>query len=58
MTRSSTASSGNSILEADDDDVKLMLDGVKVADGALWFNQFCTNSTCTEAQFLITQINN
>jgi hypothetical protein len=24
----------------------------------LWFNQFCTDSTCTEARFLITQINN
>ena len=47
-----------SILEAQDDDVKLMLDGVQVADGALWFNQFCTNSTCSESQFLITQINN
>jgi hypothetical protein len=48
----------DSILAATDADVKLMLDGVQVADGALWFNQFCMDSTCAESQFLITQINN
>jgi hypothetical protein len=47
-----------SILKAEDDAVKLTLYGVEVADGALWFNQFCTDSTCSESQFLITQINN
>ena len=46
------------ILSAGDGDVTLMLDGVQAAGGALWFNQFCTESTCSESQFLITQINN
>jgi hypothetical protein len=46
------------ILSAEDDDVKLMLDGVQAAGGALWFNQFCTDAACSESQFLITQINN
>lgn len=47
-----------SILAAEDDDVKLTLNGVEVGDGALWFNQFCMDAACTESQFLITQINN
>ena len=46
------------ILDTEEDEVKLMLDGVRVANGALWFNQFCTDSACTESQFLITAINN
>jgi hypothetical protein len=48
----------DSILRAEADDVRLTPYGVEAADGALWFNQFCTDSTCTESQFLITAINN
>jgi hypothetical protein len=40
-----------------EDDLELQLDGIRAAGGALWFNQFCGNSTCSESRFLITQIN-
>ena len=47
-----------SILRAEVDGVRLTPYGVEVADGALYFDQFCTDSACTESQFLITIINN
>ena len=31
--------------------------GVKVADGIIWFDLICTDSTCDQATFLITDIN-
>lgn len=46
------------IAGANEQDVQLGLDGIKAADGALWFNQFCADAACTQGQFLITMINN
>ena len=46
------------IAGADENDLELQLDGIKAVDGALWFNQFCTDPACTRGEFLITQINN
>jgi hypothetical protein len=45
------------MLEASEEDVVLTLDGLKAADGAIWFNLFCLDAACAEPQFLITQIN-
>lgn len=39
-------------------DLVLLPDGVQAANGAIWFNLFCVDAACTEAHFLITQINN
>jgi hypothetical protein len=38
-------------------DLTLLPDGIRVAHGELWFNYFCTDMTCSDAQFLLTQIN-
>jgi hypothetical protein len=46
------------IAGADEADVRLGLDGIQAAGGALWFNQFCADPACTQGKFLITQINN
>lgn len=32
--------------------------GVKVADGIIWFDLICMDPACEEAEFLITEINN
>jgi len=32
--------------------------GVKVANGIIWFDLICMDPACTEAEFLITEINN
>ena len=47
----------DAMLEASEEDVVLTLDGLKAADGAVWFNLFCLEAACPEPQFLITQIN-
>lgn len=46
------------LVDADEQDLDLLPDGVRAADGALSFNQFCLDAACTQAGFLITQINN
>jgi hypothetical protein len=33
-------------------------DGVRVADGIIWFDLICLEPACTNAEFLITAINN
>jgi hypothetical protein len=46
------------ITQASEDDLVLLPDGIRVGRGELWFNLYCTDPTCTNSQFLITQINN
>jgi hypothetical protein len=46
------------IAGAGQNDLELQLDGIKAADGALWFNQFRVDGACTQDKFLITRINN
>ena len=48
----------DTLAAGNEDELELLLDGVRAADGALRFNQFCMDSACTEAQFLITEIHN
>lgn len=45
------------LLEAEEGDLALQLDGIMAAGGVLWFNQFCADAACTQDEFLITQIN-
>lgn len=47
----------NAIFEMDESDLTLLPDGVRAGMGELWFNYFCVDLTCSDAQFLITQIN-
>ena len=43
--------------DIDESDLILLPNGVQVGNGELWFNSFCVDLTCSDAQFLITQIN-
>jgi hypothetical protein len=48
----------DAILDAKEEDLAALPDGVRVGHGELWFNLYCTDLACSGSQFLITQINN
>jgi hypothetical protein len=45
-------------ISTDESELTFMPNGVKVADGIVWFNLICMDPACDEAEFLITEINN
>ena len=45
-------------ISTDESELTFTSDGVKVADGIIWFDLICTNPTCDAAEFMITEINN
>jgi hypothetical protein len=45
-------------ISTDESELTFTPDGVKVADGIVWFDFICMDSACEEAEFLITEINN
>jgi hypothetical protein len=45
-------------ISTDESELTFTPNGVKVADGIVWFNLICMDPTCNEAEFLITEINN
>lgn len=45
------------LFEMDETNLTLLPNGIQVGNGQLWFNYFCTDLSCSDAQFLITQIN-
>jgi hypothetical protein len=45
------------LADIDESNLILLPNGVQVGNGALWLNYFCTDLSCSDAQFLITQIN-
>jgi len=45
------------LFEMDEMNLTLLPNGVQVGNGELWFNYFCVDASCSDAQFLITQIN-
>jgi hypothetical protein len=47
----------NTLFEIDETNLTLLPNGVQVGNGELWFNYFCVDLSCSDAQFLITQIN-
>ena len=47
----------NTVFEMDETNLTLLPNGVQAGNGELWFNYFCTDISCSDAQFLITQIN-
>jgi len=38
-------------------ELTLLPDGIQAGKGELWFNYYCVDLACLDAQFLITQIN-
>ena len=47
----------NTLFEIDETNLTLLPNGVQVGNGELWFNYFCVDLSCSDAQFRITQIN-
>ena len=47
----------NVLFELDESDLILLPNGVQVGNGELWLNYYCTDLSCSDSQFLITQIN-
>lgn len=45
-------------ISTDESELTFTPNGVKVADGIIWFNLICMDTACEEAEFLITEINN
>ena len=45
-------------ISTDESELTFTPDGVKVANGMLWFDLICMDPACEEAEFLITEINN
>lgn len=43
--------------DIDEANLTLLSNGVQAGTGVLWFNYFCVDLACSDAQFLITQIN-
>jgi len=42
----------------DESELTFTPNGVKVADGIIWFDLICMDPACEETEFLITEINN
>jgi hypothetical protein len=47
----------NALFEMDETNLTLLPNGVQVGNGELWFSYFCVDLSCSDAQFLITQVN-
>jgi hypothetical protein len=45
-------------ISTDESELTFTPDGVKVADGIVWFDLICMDPVCEEAEFLITEIDN
>jgi hypothetical protein len=45
-------------ISTDESKLTFTPDGVKVADGIIWFNLICMDPACQETEFMITEINN
>jgi len=46
------------LISTDESELTFTPNGVKVADGIIWFNLICMDPACDNAEFLITEINN
>ena len=45
-------------ISTDESELTFTENGVKVANGLIWFDLICMDPDCDEAEFLITEINN
>jgi hypothetical protein len=48
----------NALTNVNEDDLVYLPQGFRVGHGEIWFNLYCTDPTCVDSEFLITQINN
>lgn len=48
----------NTLATANENNLVVSAEGIRVGNGELWFNLFCMDTACTKKEFLITQINN
>jgi hypothetical protein len=48
----------NALSDTDVQDLIYLPEGIRVGQGEIWFNLYCTDPTCVDSEFLITQINN
>jgi hypothetical protein len=48
----------DTITATNEDELILSPGGIRVGQGEVWFNLYCTDLTCVDSEFLITQINN
>lgn len=44
--------------DTSESNLTLLPEGVRVGQGEIWFNLYCVDLTCSDTQFLITQVNN
>jgi hypothetical protein len=52
-----TAEKIQKFISIDESQLSFTPNGVKVADGIMWFNLICTDPLCSTTAFLITEIN-
>lgn len=45
-------------IATDESELTFTPEGVKVADGVIWFDLICQDPNCDKAEFMVTQINN
>jgi len=45
-------------ISIDETELTFTSNGVKVADGIIWFNLICLDEQCEDPEFLVTEINN
>jgi hypothetical protein len=48
----------NKFISTDESELTFTPNGVKIADGLVWFDLICMDPSCENSEFLITQINN
>ena len=48
----------DAITNTKEEDLIYLPEGIRVGHGEIWFNLYCTDPTCVDSEFLITQINN
>ncbi len=46
------------LTNANEEELILLPEGVRMGQGEIWFNLFCVDVACADQEFLITQINN
>jgi hypothetical protein len=46
------------LISTDESELTFTPQGIRVADGILWFDLICMDPACEEAEYLITEVNN
>lgn len=46
------------LADTSEENLLLLLEGIRIGQGEVWINLFCVDLACSDTQFLITQVNN